>query len=65
MFELSGDDARDNALEAHEAAQNGRIERLRAALNGCLGLADTEAANGSNAWRKAAVLIRQVLEDTK
>lgn len=65
MFELSGDDARDNALEAHDAAQNARIERLRWALDNVMKLADLEAQLGSEAWAAQVKFIAQILEDTK
>ena len=38
---------------------------LVAALEGMARLAETEAAAGSSAWRKAAILARQVLAEAE
>ena len=41
---------------------NDRIKILAATLQGVRGMAETEAANGSNAWRKAIVIIDEALK---
>ena len=39
-----------------------RIAMLTAVLQGVRGMAETEAANGSNAWRKAVAMIDEALK---
>ena len=41
---------------------NDRIGILTATLRGVRGMAETEANNGSNAWRKAVAMIDEALK---